>query len=135
MSSGSSDQRRAHWALLALRLGYAVELVLLTAVTLIWVGPNREPSFVIWGLLIAPLLLCLPAIWFGWVRAQAWLSFLILLYFAAAVTGVFVPGRELLSALEVAATSWVFVAALCYMRWGARAERAAAEAQSAGVES
>lgn len=115
--------RLARLALRALRLGYAFELLLLTVSVLIWPAPGRDPNALIWILLVFPLLLCLPAVWLGWVRQQVWLCFLILLYFTAAVTECFVPGRLWWGLIEVAACVWVFTAALCYTRWGSRAER------------
>lgn len=120
-----ADYRRlATLSLRALRVGYAFQLLLLTIGALVWPAPGRDPSVVIWILLIFPLLLCLPALWLGWVRQQVWLCFLILLYFAAAVTECFVPGRLWWGLIEVLACVWVFTAALCYTRWGSRAERA-----------
>lgn len=115
---------RAAASLTALRVSYALELALLTATTLIWPAPGREPNVVIWALLVIPLLLCLPALWRGAVRAQVWLCFLILIYFAAAVTECFVPGRLLWGLIEVVLCVAIFTAALCYARWGSRAERA-----------
>ena len=116
-------ERLAAVSLRALRWGYAVELLLLTATVLVWPAPGRDPNVLIWGLLLLPLLLCLPAVWQGWVRQQVWLCFLILLYFTAAVTECFVPGRLWWGLIEVAACVWVFAAALCYTRWASRAER------------
>lgn len=112
--------RRALWAL---RAGYAAELVLLALTTLVWPGPGREPSVVIAVLLLLPLLLFLPALWRGVVRTQVWLCFLILLYFAAAVTEWFIPARRAWATAEIVICCWVFIAGMCYIRWGARSAR------------
>lgn len=119
----ADDRTWAARALFFLRVSYALELVLLTLTTLVVPAPGREPSLVIWLVLVVPLLLFLPALWKGWVRNMVWLCFLILLYFTAAVTECFVPGRLAWGLVEVVLTVTLFGSGLCYIRWGSRAAR------------
>jgi uncharacterized membrane protein len=111
----------ARWARCAVLVSYAVLLLAIAAATLLWPAGERQPSAVIWLLLSVPLLLFLPGLWRGSVNTHAWLCFVSLLYFAAAVINLFLPAWRALDVIELAATTTLFVAATLYIRWRSRA--------------
>lgn len=78
---------------------------------------------VIVGVLLVPLLIFLPGIAIGHVRAHAWLCFAINLYFIYGVQTCFVPGKEVYGGILVGTTVLYFIAALFYVRWSYQAQR------------
>lgn len=135
-------QRRASLARWVVALNYVLLLLLVAAQTLVWPGPGREPNVTIWILQTLPLLVVMPGIWRGGVRAHAWLSFIAMLYFAAAVANLplsnlsasaaatsVLPALRWLNVLEVILSVELFVGAMLYVRWRSRAVRATTELQ------
>lgn len=104
-------------------------LVAIAVGTLLWPGRGREPSSIIWIIQTVPLLVVLPGILRAGVTAHAWLSFIAMLYFAAAVTNLFIPPLRILDVLELIFSVEIFVGAMLYVRWRSRAVREASVAQ------
>lgn len=135
MKSAVDWQRRATLARWLVASSYGLLLVAIAASTLLWPGRGREPSAIIWIIQTLPLLMVLPGIWRAGVTAHAWLSFIAMLYFAAAVTNlplasnVELPPLRILDVLELIFSIEIFVGAMLYVRWRSRAVRAASEAQ------
>lgn len=86
------------------------------------VGTWRENSM-IWVIQCAPLLIFLPGLWRGVVSTYAWLGFVVLVYFAAAVMRLFLPHWQALDTINLMLTIVLFVSALLFIRWRARADR------------
>lgn len=122
-------QRRATVARWLVASSYGLLLVAIAIGTLLWPGREREPSVIIWAIQTLPLLIVMPGIWRAGVVAHAWLSFIAMLYFAAAVTNLFVPPLRILDVLELIFSVEIFVGAMLYVRWRSRAVRAASAAQ------
>ena len=72
---------------------------------------------------LLPLLIFLPGLWRGGVRTHVWLCFVVLIYFAAAVTQLFLPQSTALDTIRLLLTVAIFVFALLFIRWRARADR------------
>ncbi len=122
--------RLANGAQWLIRPALILMLVYLAALTLLWPGPDREPSAVIWVILSLPWLVIAPGIWRGSLHAHAAMCFISLVYFASAVTNVFMPGRVPGAVVELVLTVILFCAGTMFIRWRARANRqAAASAQ------
>lgn len=94
--------------------------------TLVIPSGGREPNVTIWLLVSAPLLVLLPGVWRGGVKAHAWLSFVSLIYFTFAVNNLAVPRRSLLDGVELLLSIVLFSASMLYVRWHSRALRSAA---------
>ena len=108
-------------------LAATVALLIVIAVeTLLAPSGGRQPNGVVWCALSLPLLIFLPGLWRGGLRSYAWLSFVSLLYFAQAVTALFVAQQRLLDRLDLVASVALFVCTLLFIRWRARADRAVA---------
>ena len=76
-----------------LRVGLWIGLVLL-AITLLIDGIRRAVPLPVWGLWFLPLLVLVPGLLRDRLRSYAWLCFVALLYFVAAVQRLFAePGR------------------------------------------
>jgi len=89
------------------------------------VGGWRENG-IIWLIQCAPLLIFLPGLWRGVVSTYAWLGFVVLVYFAGAVTRLFLPHWRALDTINLILTVVLFVFALLFIRWRARADRESA---------
>jgi uncharacterized membrane protein len=107
-------------------LSTAVLLAIIAIDTLFAPSGGRAPNPVVWAALSLPLLIFVPGLWRGGLRSYAWLSFVSLLYFAQAVTALFVAQQRLLDRLDLLASVALFTCTLFFIRWRARAERAAA---------
>jgi uncharacterized membrane protein len=108
----------------------AFGLLLLTIAVNRWlvpVGTEWQTNAVIWMVQTIPLLIFLPGLWRGGITTYAWLCFVVLIYFAAAVTRLFLPQWGALDTINLALTVAMFVFALMFIRWRARANRAAAQ--------
>lgn len=121
-------QRRATIVRWLVASSYVLLLLAIAAGTLLWPGRGREPSALIWIMQTLPLLVVLPGLLRGGVNAHAWLSFIAMLYFAAAVTNLFVPPLRALDVFELILSIEIFVGAMFYVRWRSRAVRAAQSA-------
>lgn len=113
--------RCARAARVTVLVSYAVLLLAIAGGTLLWPAGERAPNATIWLLLSVPLLLFLPGLWRGGVNTHAWLCFVSLLYFAAAVVNVLLPAWHWLDVVELVAATVLFVSATLYIRWRARA--------------
>lgn len=111
-------------AALARRLSLACYLLLLALISLrSWAITELEIASraVLWGLQAVPLLLFLPGLWRGSFRIYVWLCFALLIYFLLAVERVAQPGRAVADGVELAAIVLLFVSAMMFGRWQARA--------------
>ncbi len=133
-------QRRATLVRWIVAGNYVLLLLLIAVETLLWPGRGREPNVTIWILQTLPLLVVMPGIWRGGVRAHAWLSFIAMLYFAAAVANLplsnftapaapALPAMRWVDVLEVILSVELFVGTMLYVRWRSRAVRATTELQ------
>ena len=82
----------------------------------------------IWVAKLMPLLLFLPGIWRENLRSVIWLCFICLGYFVLLVQRLFALPGDAIAITGLAAVVVLFVAAMLYVRWRARALRAAATA-------
>ncbi len=80
-------------------------------------------SVFVWVMQTLPLLLFARGMLRGIVRSYAWLCFLLLIYFAAAVTRQFLPQRSALDTILLVLIIALFTFALLFIRWRARADR------------
>ncbi|MFA7552701.1 MAG: DUF2069 domain-containing protein [Spongiibacteraceae bacterium] len=110
----------ARYARFCAVLSYFALLVLLTLGTLVWPSCNRSPNLSIWGLQVLLLLPFLPAILQQKVRPLAWLTFILLGFFLAAVPTAFACGSWL-TVSEPIVTVVLFIALMMNIRWRARA--------------
>lgn len=95
-------------------------LLLLTYTSWATTPPEVRP-LVIWLIQCGPLLLFLPGLMKGLIRAHLWLCFLILFYFIQGVLAAFRPDELVTGVIQVMLTLDIFIAATFYCRWeGAR---------------
>src|SRR5690606_35865289 len=118
-----SWQRRADICRGLVWVGYLGLLLAQVLATLVIPSGGRAPNATIWLLASAPLLILLPGVWRGRVRAHAWLGFVSLLYFLLAVANLATPRRSLLDGVELLLSILLFTASLFYVRWRSRALR------------
>lgn len=104
-------------------LSYAVLVGWLAIYNLFISDLHGANPLVILGVQLIPLLVFLPGLVLGNVRAFAWLCFAINLYFIYGVLTCFHPGREVYGGIMVAASATYFVTALGYVRWSFQAQR------------
>lgn len=91
--------------------------------TLIAPAGQRQPSWVVCVALLLPLLIMLPGILRARISSFAWLGFISLLYFAQAVIAVMSSAPRLIDWLHLLDSIALFVGALLFVRWRARASR------------
>lgn len=101
----------------------ALMLVVIAIDTLIAPSHSREPNAVIWLVWSIPLLIFIPGLRRGGLYSFAWLSFVSLLYFAQGVTALFAPWRRALDIIYLLTSITLFVCAMLYVRYAARARR------------
>lgn len=111
-------------------LGYAGLLLCLFIYNAFIADLHGANPLVILGVLLVPLLIFLPGIASGNVRAHAWLCFAINLYFIYGVQSCFVPGKQVYGGVLVGTSVLYFIAALGYVRWSFQAQRVRAAATS-----
>ena len=116
-------QPRIRLSRLLAALGYAGLLACLFIYNAFIADLHGANPLVIVSVLIVPLLIFLPGIALGNVRAHAWLCFAINLYFIYGVQTTFVPGKLLYGSVLVGSTVLYFIAALVYVRWSYQAQR------------
>ncbi len=104
-------------------LAYLTLVIWLVAYNLFIGDLHGANPLVIVSVQLLPLLIFLPGVVLGNVRAFAWLCFAINLYFIYGVLTCFYPGRELNGAIMVATSSIYFITALGYVRWSFQAQR------------
>jgi uncharacterized membrane protein len=101
-------------------------LVLVALDTLIVPTGERHANPVVWFGLSLPLLILVPGAWRGRFQSFIWLGFVSMLYFALAVVALFSTRWRGLDIAQLVFSIALFVGALLFVRWRARANRAAA---------
>lgn len=107
------------WSLAAL-------LVLVALDTLIMPTGERRANPVVWCVLSLPLLILIPGAWRGRFNSFIWLGFVSMLYFAQAVVALFSSRWRGLDVAQLVFSIALFLGALLFVRWRARANRATA---------
>jgi uncharacterized membrane protein len=106
-------------------------LLLLVALdTLIVPTGERHANLVVWFGLSLPLLMLAPGAWRGRFQSFIWLGFVSMLYFALAVVALFSSRWRGLDIAQLVFSIALFVGALLFVRWRARANRADAAQES-----
>lgn len=95
-------------------LNYSLLLALLVVSALQTSVPKEAYQEMI---LSVTLLLLLPGLIKGSVRAHIWLCFIILWYFTYAVVGVFLTTGALVESLTAACTSVIFLSSMMNVHW------------------
>ncbi len=101
-------------------LSYTGLIVLFSLSTLVWPSCNRDPNVPVWLLHVLPILAFLPGILKQNLRAHIWLCFILLGYFLASVSTAF-SCTSILMILEVVVLVILFISAMLYVRWHAKA--------------
>lgn len=101
-------------------------LVLVALDTLIVPTGERHANPLIWLVLSLPLLMLVPGTWRGRFQSFIWLGFVSMLYFAQAVVALFSSRWRGLDIAQLVFSIALFAGALLFVRWRARANRAAA---------
>ncbi|MEO1079625.1 MAG: DUF2069 domain-containing protein [Pseudomonadota bacterium] len=109
----SRPQRGRPAAMLWLGLWFA--LAILFGVMVIDAWQRRAPA-VVWLFWFLPLAVLLPGIFRDRLRSVAWLSFLTLLYFVAAVQRIFAEPGSPRAIVELLAVISLFLASMFYIR-------------------
>lgn len=104
-------------------IGYLGVIVTLLMYNALFADLHGANPLVIIGTLLVPLLIFMPGIVMGNVRAHAWLCFAINLYFIYGVLVCFQPGRLIYGSLLVGLSLLYFIPAMGYVRWGFQAKR------------
>jgi len=79
----------------------------------------------VWLLRVVPLLLFMPSVLRGSLRAVIWLCFVLLFYFISAVELLFAQPDDVIAVVGVSAVVGVFIAAAFYIRTRGRELKAA----------
>lgn len=108
----------AHGILIAACLA---ELAVLTLGTWVWYQEGRQPSVTIWLIRTLPVLVFVPGVVRGRLNSCIWLCFVMLLYFAMAVTNTMSPHRTWLNGVELLMSVLIFTSGMFFVRWRARA--------------
>lgn len=98
-------------------------LVMMMVTTALLPSGGREPNWIVGLLLSTPLLVLLPGVLRGVVSTHIWASFVAMLYFAIAVTNLFLPRRTLFDGVELLLSLTLFTSAMLFVRWHSRARR------------
>jgi len=88
----------------------------------------------VWLLRVVPLLLFMPSVLRGSLRAVIWLCFVLLFYFISAVELLFAQPDDVIAVVGVSAVVGVFIAAAFYIRTRGR-ELKAAQAEVIAIAS
>jgi uncharacterized membrane protein len=118
--------RNAEWMRQLTLLSLALLLASVVVDTLLMPSGDRHANPVVWFALSLPLLILVPGAWRGRLTSFTWLGFVSMLYFAQAVVALFSPHWRSLDILQLALSITLFSGALLFVRWRARANRAAA---------
>jgi uncharacterized membrane protein len=126
--SSARLQHLAHLARRATLIAYGLLLAAIAVNRLtIALGGWRNDA-IIWLVQSLPLLIFLPGLWRGTLTSYVWLCFVLLIYFAAAVTQLFLPHWRLLDTIHLALVVALFSFSLLFIRWRGRANRMPAHA-------
>jgi uncharacterized membrane protein len=85
----------------------------------------RHAPWVIWLVVLLPLLIFVPGIRQDKLRSYIWLCFVLLLYFMRLVVALFAEPGNPLAIVGMVSVVTLFIAAMMYVRWRARELRAA----------
>lgn len=99
--------------------------------TMAFDGVLRQVPWVVWVLWYLPLLVFVPGMLRDRLRSMAWLSFVSLMYFVAAVQRIFAEPASSRAQLELLAVIALFLATMFYLRARGRELRALREANAA----
>lgn len=112
LSKNYDDKLR--YAKITTHITYGLLLLSFTAWQL-----TREsgPSLLLWAFQCVPLLLILPGMKVASHKAYIWLCFILLVYFVAAVDGVFSPARAWIDFTALLFTTILFISAMLTSRW------------------
>lgn len=89
-----------------------------------WLEPPAVDNlWVIWAVQTIPLLLPLYGLVKKAPRSFAWLCFIVLFYFSAAVVSLYQSPDSLYAALKTALTVTLFISAMLFCRWQAQENR------------
>ncbi|MEM6774189.1 MAG: DUF2069 domain-containing protein [Pseudomonadota bacterium] len=99
--------------MLWLGLWIALATLLLAITTDAW---QRRAPVVVWLVWLLPLAVLLPGVLRDRLRSVAWLSFLTLLYFVAAVQRIFAEPESLRAIVQLLAVISLFLASMFYIR-------------------
>lgn len=102
----------------------ALFILVLSLGILVWPPAGKQPSLVIWGIVILPLLAMLPGVLARRSRTHMWLCFLLCLYFFVSMPPLFEPDYRWLDVAEVVLEGLLFVSSMLFVRWQSRAQRA-----------
>ena len=108
--------RRARQAVLASYFGLLGLFIADSLLLIVIKGAPFTVALVFWLVKSLPLMLFWPALRVDNLRGHAWLSFVILLYFAHAVITAFVPGELLYGLVYSGLCTALFIALLMYIR-------------------
>lgn len=115
-------QRMAQRVRVVTVLTLALLLLTLWANVLLAAGGKDVVASLIFVVCISlPLLILVPGLRSGRWKTFAWLGFVSTLYFAHAVVALFAPRPSLLYVLQLIFSIALFVGALLFIRWRARA--------------
>jgi uncharacterized membrane protein len=78
---------------------------------------QKQTDPIIWAIQLLPLAILLPGLIRGGHRSYAWLCFVVMIYFMAAVLNAFTPGYTWPPYVEIALTVTIFIAAMLYARY------------------
>lgn len=98
-------------------------LVVVIFNTLIAPTGGRQANWVVCTALSLPLLILLPGVLRAGISSFTWLGFVSLLYFAQAVIAVMSPASRVIDWVHLLDSIALFVGALLFVRWRARANR------------
>ena len=107
----------------ALRMATAAQIGLIAMMlvtTVVVPSGGRAPNWTVGLMLSLPLLVLLPGVARGIVSTHIWASFVSMLYFAIAVTNLFLPRRSVFDIVELLLASTLFTTAMLYARWRSR---------------
>lgn len=100
-------------------------LLLVTVIfdTLLMPSQGRAPNPTVWIALSLPLVILIPGLVRRNWKTFTWAGFVSMLYFAQAVVALFSPRIRALDMLQVLFSIALFIGALLFVRWRARAAR------------
>ena len=123
MADDAKLSRRA----LALAVGSLIGLLaMIVLTTAVLPSGGRAPNLTVCLLLSLPLAGLLPGVVRASITAHIWTSFVAMLYFAIAVTNLFMPRRAPTDWVELVLSVLLFTTTMMFVRWHSRARRRAA---------
>ncbi len=112
---------------LRVAIGSHVGLLLMMVLTTVVIpSGGRAPNWTVGLLLSVPLLGLLPGVVRGGFTTHIWTSFVAMLYFAIAVTNLFLPRGALSDWIELVLSVALFTSTMLFVRWRSRARRGTA---------